>query len=288
MLLTRYSMVISPYQQIKKKLSLQLPKKAVLMLPKKWEKIGDVLLIKLSDDLSPYHARIAKTYAAVLNCRSVLLDLQDIKGAYREPHTRLIYGATCTETIHVENGVKYRLDPQKIMFSSGNKDERIRMASIAEPHEVIVDLFAGIGYFTLPIAVHSKPDTIYACELNPVAYNFLCENLTLNHVTDIVRPILGDNRTTAPHDTADRVIMGYLFDTYRFLPTAFDVIKRKAGVLHFHGVFPEKNIPDGPFKQIRTTADRYQRKLQLLCWHAIKSYAPGVSHYVFDIWVDRV
>ncbi len=63
------------------------------------------------------------------------------------------------------------------MFSSGNMNERIRMSNISKPNEVVVDLFAGIGYFTLPIAVYSKPKKIYACEKNPISYDFFVKIL---------------------------------------------------------------------------------------------------------------
>ena len=129
---------------------------------------------------------------------------------YREPNVKIIYGNKKTETIHIENGIRYKLDPQKVMFSSGNMDERIRMAKISNPKETVVDLFAGIGYFTLPMAVYSKPKKIFACEINPVAYDYLCKNIVQNDVTSIVEPLLGDNKTTAPKNVADRIIMGYI------------------------------------------------------------------------------
>ena len=97
----------------------------------------------------------------------------------------MIYGSPNTETIHEENKIKYLLDPQQVMFSSGNMDERIRMATVSNEKETVVDLFAGIGYFTLPIAVHSHSHQIIACELNPVAFQYLEKNCQLNHVNHI-------------------------------------------------------------------------------------------------------
>ena len=72
--------------------------------------------------------------------------------------------------------------------------------SISEDGETIVDMFAGIGYFSIPMAVHSKPAKIYSVEINPVSYSYLCQNTVLNKVEDIVEPILGDCRETAPRE----------------------------------------------------------------------------------------
>lgn len=54
---------------------------------------------------------------------------------------------------HHENGISYSLDATKCMFSWGNRSEKLRMAALDCTNEVIVDLFAGIGYFVLPFLV---------------------------------------------------------------------------------------------------------------------------------------
>ena len=148
-------MKAAPYEQIQQSLKKKIPTSLLSALPKKWEKLGDVIIITLSDNLQEYRKVIGQTYASILGGTSVLEDEGDIHGEYRQPTVLHIYGSTDTETEHKENDVRYHLDPQKVMFSSGNMNERIRMATIADTSETIVDLFAGIGYFTLPIAVHS-------------------------------------------------------------------------------------------------------------------------------------
>ena len=167
-------MIETPFDQIKKSLSKSIPSKLINNIPDKWEKIGDVLILRLSSELDKYKQQIGGKYANVLNCKTVLRDICGISGIYREPNVEIIYGSNKTETIHKENGIRYKLDPRKIMFSSGNMDERIRMATISNKDETIVDMFSGIGYFTLPIAVYSKPKKIFACEINPIAYDYLC------------------------------------------------------------------------------------------------------------------
>ena len=280
-------MVDTPFDQIKKILEKEIPSNYISKMSDKWEKIGDVVIIKLPSNLEKYSKIIGKNYAEHLQCKTILNDVGGSTGKYREPETKVIFGPNNTETIHKENGIRYKLDPQKIMFSSGNMDERIRMATISNEKETIVDLFAGIGYFTLPLAVHSKPRKIFACEINPIAYDYLCENIVLNNVSNIVEPLKGDNKEVAPKNIADRVIMGHFGETNKFLPTAFNCLKDCKGFIHYHDKLPEKQVPDKPLKLVKEIAEKYNRTAKLQKYKQVKSYAPGISHYVFDIGIDE-
>ncbi len=278
-------MIETPYDQIKKSLLNEIPSELVNYLPNKWEKIGDVLIIKLSDRFNKYKQKIGEIYAKTLHCKTVLQDIGGISGIYRKPTVDIIYGSKNTETIHKENGIKYNLDLLKIMFSSGNIDERKRMANISNKNEIVVDLFAGIGYFTLPIAVYSKPKKIYSCEINPIAYQYLCKNIVLNHVTSVITPIFGDNRKTAPKNMANRVLMGYIDNTQRFLPTAIKCLKNCTGIIHYHDIFPNNLIQEKILKIIKEIAKKYNTDTKLLKYKNIKSYAPGIDHIVVDILI---
>ena len=276
-------MVTTPFKQIQKELTEKIPSDVINFIPDKWEKIGDTAIIKLKDDIEPYKKIIGRVFSEVLNCKSVLRDVSGISGEYRLPNVENIYGSGNCETIHIENGVRFKLDPSKVMFSSGNMDERRRMAYISKNDETVVDLFAGIGYFCLPMAVYSRPKRIFACEINPVAYEFLCKNIVLNNVSSIVEPLLGNNRDVAPKNVADRVIVGYFEDTPRFIPTAIECLKNNSGVVHYHDVFSDSIDHDKVLENLQNIADVYDRNADFLKTRLVKSYAPGVSHYVFDI-----
>ena len=278
-------MIVTPFNQIKKLLIKEIPSEVVCYLPDKWEKIGDVLIIKLSDELKNYKGIIGKIYAKTFHCKTVLQDIGGISGIYRKPTVDIIYGSKNTETIHKENRIKYKLDLQKIMFSSGNIDERKRMANISNENETVVDLFAGIGYFSLPIAVYSKPRKIYSCEINPIAYKYLCKNIVLNHVTSVIKPLFGDNRKKAPKNVANRVLMGYIDNTHRFLPAAINCLKNCRGVIHYHDVFPNKLVQEKIKRIIKEITKKYDTKTKLLKYKNIKSYAPGINHVVVDILI---
>jgi tRNA wybutosine-synthesizing protein 2 len=186
-----------------------------------------------------------------------------------------------TETLHKEHGCVFKLDVAKVMFSAGNIFERARAAKLARPGEVIVDMFAGVGQFSIPIAKHAKPKKVYAVELNEVAYRYLCENVRLNYVGDIVEPRLGDCAKVAPLGVADRVIMGMLHVTHEYLPSAMRALKPSGGVIHYHESVPSKIRFERPMKHISEAVKG--REFEVLGQRVVKRYAPGVDHVVIDV-----
>jgi len=276
-------MLNTPFNDIKKKISNEISPKIADKIPKKWEKIGNVLILKIEEEIIEYKKEISKIYSKILNCKSVLIDIGGINGIFRTPNLELVYGSKNTETIHIENGIKFKLDPVKIMFSSGNISERIRMSNISNKNETLVDLFAGIGYFSIPIAFYSKPKKIYSCEINPISYNYLLNNIVLNHVTSIIKPLLGDNKKTAPYDIANRVLLGYFKETKKYFSLALKCLKNKSGFIHYHDILPKKQIPDNPINILKEIAKNQNAEINTFDYKKIKTYAPGINHYVFDI-----
>jgi tRNA wybutosine-synthesizing protein 2 len=117
------------------------------------------------------------------------------------------------------------MDVSKIMWSKGNHAERQHMIHIAKPNEIIVDMIAGIGYWCIPIAKHTKVKEIVAIEKNPVSFKYLQENIRANYISNIT-PILGDCRNVKDLPKADRIIMGYFPNTIKFLPAALKISKK--------------------------------------------------------------
>jgi tRNA wybutosine-synthesizing protein 2 len=272
---------ITPFHNISE--SLVIPPHLKVFLPRKWELLGDVLLLKIPNELKGYKGDIAIAYSQELKAKSVLQDL-GIEGDFREPKVEVLLGSE-TETIHKENGVRFKMDCAKVMFSSGNIDERIRMATISNSNEVVVDMFAGIGFFTIPMAVHSRPESIYALEMNPTAHHYLTENVQLNNVEKIVEPILGDNRIFEKEGIANRIIMGYLDDTHKYLKKAAKLLKPEGGIIHYHEKCPNELLNKRPIENIREEIKGSEWEVNILNQKNIKSYAPGVSHVVLDVRV---
>jgi tRNA wybutosine-synthesizing protein 2 len=156
------------------------------------------------------------------------------------------------------------------------------MSTIVKQGETVVDMFAGIGYFSIPIAVHSKPAKIYSIEINPISYGYLCENVHLNKVEGVLEPILGDCREIAPLGIADRVLMGYIGNTNEYLDVAIDVLK-EGGIIHYHESVPDKLKFTRPVDRINEAAIASGREMvEILNKRIIKPYSPGVYHVVVD------
>jgi len=257
---------------------VSIPDSLKPMLPSKWEQFGDLVVLRLDPALDRHELEIAKAYSKVLKAKTVLRDVGGIAGDLRQPLVRILLG-TDTVTTHLENGIRFRFDAAKVMFSSGNIEERMRMAELRCDGETVVDMFAGIGYFSIPLAVYQRPARVIACELNPVAHSYLVDNMHLNKVERVVQPFLGDCRTLPGESVADRIIMGYVRTTHEFLEAAVRLLK-SGGIVHYHETCPNELLPGRPIQHLNDGAKGCKVELERM--KEIKSYAPGVSHVVVD------
>ncbi|XP_040470625.1 tRNA wybutosine-synthesizing protein 2 homolog isoform X2 [Falco naumanni] len=184
-----------------------------------WEKLGPVLW---------------ETVASALGAQRLARRGRVLPDGMRSPRVTLLLGQDGWVE-HVDNGIRYTFDVTKCMFSPGNITEKLRVASLPCSGEVLVDLYAGIGYFTLPYLVHAAAAFAHACEWNSHAVEALRRNLVLNGVQDRCCVHHGDNRQLELRDVADRVNLGLIPSSEEGWPVACRVLKKRTGgILHIH------------------------------------------------------
>ncbi|ELY46753.1 class I SAM-dependent methyltransferase [Natronorubrum sulfidifaciens] len=271
---------------------------ALESVPGSWAVIGSVILVTVPDDCHDETELAESLLELHGEADSVLADEgianDGDAGTYREPRTRLLAGARDTETIHTEHGTRYGLDPAKVMFSPGNQAERARLGDLVTADETVFDMFAGIGYFTLPMARAGARVT--ATELNSTAFRYLLENAMLNDVTERVDAYMTDCRDLASEVDADRVVMGYYGsadgsdddahgtrtdEAHEFLPSALEALN-SGGVVHYHEATPESRLWERPLERLEAAGEDAGRDLEVLEKRRVKSHSAGVEHVVVD------
>lgn len=210
---------------------------------------------------------------------------------FRSPKTDILLGSD-SWVKRKENGIIYQLDLAKCMFSIGNISEKIRVANFPCRGETVVDMFAGIGYFTLPYLVHAGAARVISCEWNPDSIVALKKNLRMAGVEDRCTILEGDNRLLAPAGVADRINLGLIPSSESSWPAACCALKITGGVMHIHG-----NVESGGGLEKRgrwrVWGEETSRKIEALLgtgWETevlhiecVKSYAPRVHHLVLDL-----
>jgi tRNA wybutosine-synthesizing protein 2 len=244
--------------------------------PGSWAVIGSVVLVDIGD--SPRPEEVGEAMLELHAGADTVLARNGIDGTLREPDVSVLAGSGDTETIHREHGTRYALDLAAVMFSPGNKAERVRMGEVVGADERVFDMFAGVGYFTLPMARAGARVT--ATEINPAAFRYLLENAKLNDVHDRVDVYRADCRDVADGVEADRVVMGY-YDAYEYLDSALAALE-PGGIVHMHEATPEALVYDRPVERLETAASEAGREVTVLDRRRVKGYSEGVAHVVVD------
>ncbi len=259
-------------------------------IPGSWQIIGDIALAKFLNASNMEKKKMAKALLEILPKIRTVCSIERIGGELRSPDARVIVSKARlkkTQTIHTENGIKFALDVSKVMFSKGNVAERARLVSHIRPGEKVVDMFAGIGYFTLGVAKAQPSAKVYAIEKNPTAFRYLKKSVALNELQNVV-PIKGDCRKVRLEEKADRVLMGYFPGTEKFLPYAFALLKER-GIIHYHNIYKDSEALGKPLDELESEAKRAGYRITaIIGQRKVKSYAPRTSHVVIDAAFEKV
>jgi tRNA (guanine37-N1)-methyltransferase len=197
--------------------------------------IGDIAIVRLSDFSSSEKRRVAGALLEELkNLRVVMEQEGGVEGEYRLRTLRHLAGEKRSMTIHRENGCSFKVDVAKCYFSPRLSTERLRIAETVRPSERVLNMFAGVGPFSIPIA-KLKGAKVLSCELNEYAARLHSENDTLNKVEGLIEVINGDaaNLPNTTKGKFDRVLMPLPSEANRFLPTALAMAK-KGGTIHYY------------------------------------------------------
>ncbi len=275
---------VPPAERVRARLAERAGAERARSMPAGYQRMGRVLLVRLPEGLRPYFPEIGAAWQREIGIATVLTQVGPIRGEARRPTVEVIAGGP-TETEVVEHGIRWRFDAARIMFAAGNRTERARAGRRVAAHEQVLDLFAGIGYFTLPAARAHPTVRVRAIEQNPEAYRYLVENARINGVAGQVETILGDNRTAdLPVGRFDRVFLGYLPSALPWVPIALRAARPEGAELHIHTVADVRGGADGVLRELARTVGVGPAALAgRVEIRRVKPYGPGRDHLVLDL-----
>jgi len=281
-----------------KDISFQVQKKSltvseILGFSIAYEIVGDIAVIddKIAEDENDSAEsdipNISKMADAILTAhpsvKTVLLSAGPISGEFRTRPLEFIAGVNKTDTVHKEYGCKYKVDLQRAYFTPRLSTERHRLLSQIKKDEVVIDMFAGVGPYSIMIAKNASPKCVIANDKNAEAVSLLLENIALNKAVNVTA--LNEDALFLSEKypkTGDHIIMNLPHNAFDFLDTAVAICK-PGGVIHYYAMTSEDDLFDGSVDLIKKAAEKQNRDIEVVEKRTVRSYAPHQYNICLDV-----
>ena len=252
--------------------------------------LGDIAVIKIPDALLNKKFIIAEAIIdSMKSVKTVLRQVTPVSGDYRTRDLEHVLGEDKTLTLYKEHGCIFKVDLAKVYFSPRLSTERIRISRKVEHGETVVNMFAGVGSFSILIAKHQPSSTIYSIDINPDAYNLMLENIKLNKVSNRVIPLLGDARVIIEDslkEVADRVLMPLPEKAIDYIDAALMALKPK-GVIHYYTHVHASKDEDPIEKAVREVNGRLKTNYTILESKIVREVGPRWHQLVLDLLINK-
>lgn len=242
-------------KSLKAVLANRLEPSELKLLYKSYDIVGDIAIIRIPETLKQYSGNIAEAIMQThKHIKTVLRQVSPVTSDYRLRELELVTGERKTETIHKEHDCIFKIDLKRCYFSPRLVYERMRIAQQIQLDETVVNMFAGVGCYSILIAKHSRPGKIYSIDINPIAVRYMRENVKLNKVGEHVVSFQGDAKTVVEEklrNIADRVLMPLPEKAYKYLEYAVLTLKPTGGWIHYYD-FEHAGKGENPIEKVES------------------------------------
>lgn len=250
--------------------------------------IGDIAVLKIPDSLIEKKNIIANALLEqVKPLNTILLQSTPVSGDYRLRNLECIGGENKTTAQYREYGCIFNVDLATAYFSPRLSTERYRIAELVQPGENVINLFAGVGAFSIIIAKKVPSSMNYSIDINPEAHNQALENIKINRVTDNVIPILGDARDAIIplKGKADRVLMPLPEMAAEYLDAAISVLKPPSGIIHYYSHNYASRRQDAVNESMKEVKSVIKNKYSVISSRVVREVGPRWYQVVLDLKV---
>lgn len=144
-----------------------------------FSKIGHILHLNLRDHVMEYKNIIGEILLEkIVGCRTVVNKLDKIDNTYRNFQMEVLCGDNDMRVVVKENRCLFEFDFSTVYWNPRLSTEHERIVNILQSGDVLYDVFAGVGPFSIPAA--KKKCKVLANDLNPESYKWLNHNGKIN------------------------------------------------------------------------------------------------------------
>ncbi len=257
------------------------------------EVIGDIALIRKPpqtplDVLKPIAEEIINKYPYI---KSVWASTSPVTGIHRIRDYAYLAGEHRSTTVYKEHGCLFYVDITKVYISPVLSYEHLRVARDVMDGEFVINMFAGIGLFSIVVAKHAKPSKVVSIDVNPHAYEFMVKNIKANNVEDVVEPILGDASVVINNyiAIADRVLMPLPELAFNYFNYAVNSIK-ESGIIHvyeFGRGLNRKSVIDSLVSKYLRRCSELGVSAEVMVSRVVRSVGPRTYQVVIDLKVSK-
>ena len=254
--------------------------------------IGSIIIIKIPDSLNSKKQIIADTILTnVKSAKSVFAQTSGVQGEYRIRRLEHLAGDNSVITEYKEYGCRFKVNVAKTYFSPRLSTERMRVSKMIKDNEIITNMFAGVGTYSILIAKNNKSCKVYSIDSNPVANELALINAKLNKVQGQVIPICGDAREVIIRQlkgTSTRVLMPLPEKAKEFVDFAVMALKQNGGMVHYfaHVKAPSKKLAlDNAALDVKYAFVNHDYKI--VSTRVVREVGPHLYQTVSDIIVSK-
>jgi tRNA (guanine37-N1)-methyltransferase len=264
------------------------------LIYKSYDIVGDIAVIRVPEPLKQRSKIIAEAVIEThKEVKAVWRQTSSVSGDFRLRDLKFVLGDRKTETFCKEHGCIFNVDLEKCYFSPRLSYERMRIAKQVQLGEVILNMFAGVGCYSIVIAKHSKAKKIFSIEINPVAVGYMQENIKLNRVEEKVVPVQGDTKKVIEErleKVADRVLMPLPERAYEYFDYALLALKPTNGWIHYYD-FEHAKKGESPIKKVELKVSEKLKMLgvdfRVAFGRIVRTTGPNWYQLVLDIQVKK-
>ena len=274
---------------LKKALENVLSEKESEELFSAFDQVGTIIIVRIPESLLPKKKIIGETLLKqVKTARSVFYQSSSVEGDFRTRNLEIIAGEDNTVTEYKEFGCRFIVDVEKAFFSPRLSTERDRIANLVQDGEIVINMFGGVGMFSI-IAAKRKKCTVYNIDINPIAASLCEKNIGLNKLAGNIFSIQGDAAQIIEErlkDKGDRVLMLLPERSDEFLSSAISATKSN-GMIHYYSHIHA----DEKSQAAKLSEKHYQEvspvKSKILYSKIVRAVGPRYYQTVVDVRITK-